>query len=93
MNFWNFRRQIVSCLFPSLTAIKFPCGNAKPVVVGLYNDYIKLHFIGVATFHFISRLTFLVVWVAEENHRNIMCQSKHIVSNFNTYILFVTLLK
>ena len=59
INFWNFRRQIVSCLFPSLTVIKFRCGNAKPVVVDLYSDYIKLNFIGVATFHFISRLIFL----------------------------------
>ena len=75
--------------FPSLAVIKLRCGNAKPVVVGLY-DYIKLNFIGVATFHFISHLIFSVVWVAKENHRNIMCQSKHIVSNFNTYILFVT---
>ena len=93
MSFWNFRRQIVSCLFSSLTVIKLRCGNAKPVVVDLYNDYVKLNFIRVATFHFISRLIFLVVWVAKENHTNIMCQSKHIVSNFNSYIIFVTRLK
>ena len=93
MSFWNFRRQIVSCLFSSLTLIKLRCRNAKPVVVDLYNDYVKLNFIRVATFHFISPLIFLVVWVAKENHTNIMCQSKHIVSNFNSYIIFVTRLK
>ena len=73
VSFWNFRRQIVSCLFSSLTVIKLRCGNAKAVVVDLYNDYVKLIFIRVAAFHFISRLIFLVVWVAKENHTNIMC--------------------
>ena len=59
MDFWNFGRQFLSsCFFPSLTVIKLPCGNAKPVEVDLYNDYIKLNFIGVATFHFISCLIF-----------------------------------
>ena len=42
----------VSCLFPSLNVIKLRCGNARPVVIDLYNDYIKLNFLGVATFHF-----------------------------------------
>ena len=90
LNFWNLLRQIVSCLFPSLIMIKLRCGNVKQVLVDSYNDYIKLNFSGVATLHFISRLIFLVACVARENHKNIMCQSKHTISSYNTYIIFVT---
>ena len=70
--------------------IKLRNGNARPVAVGLHNDCIELNFHKCGYFSSVFGVELVTFWSQKENHGDIMCQSKRIVSNFKMYILFVT---